>query len=144
MNIAIPAQTLPRWFWIVTLLGLAWNIFGLVQFVSSLSATQESLVAGGLSAEQASVMLGYPVWMTIAFAIGVVGGTLGCVLLALRRRLAVGVFAASLLGYIALWIGDAVHGVFAAMGAPQVIILSIVVAIALGLWLMARAFGPQF
>jgi hypothetical protein len=34
------------------------------------------------------------------------------------------VLAASLVAYVALWIGDAVHGVFAVMGAPQVAILT--------------------
>ena len=46
--------------------------------------------------------------------------------------------AVSLLAYVALWVGDAVHGVFAAMGAPQVIILTAVVAIAAALWAVAR------
>lgn len=126
------------WFWIATALGLAWNLFGLVQFAASLGATQESLQASGLTAEQAGVMLGYPAWMTVAFAIGVVGGVLGCVLLAMRKRAAVAVFATSLIGYIALWLGDALHGVFAALGTPQVVILSLVVLIAAVLFVTAR------
>lgn len=134
------SSKLPVWFWIAAVLGLAWNIFGLVQFVQSLSATQDSLMAGGLTAQQAEVMLGYPTWMTIAFAIGVIGGTVGCIGLLLRKSWAQPVFLASLLGYIALWIGDAVHGVFAALGTPQILVLTVVVAIALGLWLLARRF----
>ena len=70
--------TVPLWFWIVSILGLAWNIFGVVQFLGSLSATSDGLVASGLTAEQAAVMLGYPTWMTIAFAVGVFGGLAGC------------------------------------------------------------------
>jgi hypothetical protein len=42
------------------------------------------------------------------------------------------------LAYVALWIGDAVHGVFAAMGAPQVVILTTVVAIAAALLALSR------
>lgn len=127
------------WFWIATALGLAWNVFGLVQFAGSLGATTESLVAAGLTSEQAAVMLGYPSWMTVAFAIGVVGGTVGCVLLLLRKGLALPVFVASLIGYVALWIGDWIHGVFAAMGSEQLIILTTVVAIAAALLWLARA-----
>ena len=138
-----PAPTttkLPLWFWIAAALGLAWNVFGAVQFVASLSATPESLQAQGLSAEQAAVMLGYPLWMTLVFAVGVFGGVIGCGLLLARKAAAVPVFAVSLAGYVALYIGDILHGVFAAMGAPQVIILTTVVLIAAGLLWLARLF----
>jgi hypothetical protein len=60
-----PASAVPLWFWIVAALGLAWNLFGAVQFIASLSATSESLQAQGMTPDQAAVMLGYPVWMTI-------------------------------------------------------------------------------
>ena len=46
--------------------------------------------------------------------------------------------AASLAAYVALWIGDAIHGVFAAMGAPQVAVLTTVVAIAAALFAASR------
>ncbi len=84
---AIPSSTrgtTPLWFWIATGLGLAWNIFGAVQFIGTLSATTESLQAQGLTAEQAAVMLGYPVWMTVVFAVGVFGGAIGCLLMLAR------------------------------------------------------------
>jgi hypothetical protein len=126
------------WFWIATALGLAWSLFGLVQFVGSLQATPESLIASGLAADQARVMLGYPSWMTVAFAVGVLGGVAGTILLGLRYARASMVLAASLAGYVLLWIGDAVHGVFAALGTPQIVILSLVVLIAAGLLAMAR------
>ncbi len=140
---APPKPATPLWFWIVAGLGLAWNIFGAVQFVGTLSATPESLQAQGLTAEQAAVMLGYPVWMTVVFAVGVFGGTIGCLLMLARKAVALPVFALSLIGYIALYIGDIVHGVFAAMGAPQVVVLSIVVAIAAALWALARVFRAR-
>jgi hypothetical protein len=76
--------------------------------------------------------------MTLAFAVGVFGGLAGSVLLLLRRAAAMPVLLASLLAYVALWIGDAVHGVFAAMGAPQVMILTLVVAIAAVLLALCR------
>lgn len=142
-TLAMTSARLPLWFWIVSALGLAWNIFGAVQFIASLSATPESLQAQGLTAEQAAVMLGYPGWMTVVFAVGVFGGVLGCLLLLARKAAAVTVFAVSLAGYIALYIGDIVHGVFAAMGAPQVIILTVVVLIAAGLLWLALLFRAR-
>lgn len=128
----------PVWFLAAGVGGIAWNIFGLVQFAGSLVATQESLIASGLTADQAAVMTGYPGWMTLAFAIGVFGGLAGSVLLLFRLNIAKPVLAISLAAYVALWIGDALHGVFAAMGMPQIVILTIVVAIAAALFALSR------
>lgn len=135
--------TVPLWFWIVSILGLAWNIFGVVQFLGSLSVTSDGLVASGLTAEQAAVMLGYPTWMTIAFAVGVFGGLAGCVLLLWRKRLAVPVFLVSFIGYVILYIGDITEGVFVAIGTSQIAILSLVVAIAAGLLWVSHYFATK-
>jgi hypothetical protein len=134
---------LPSWFWIAAGLGLVWNVFGAYQYLISVRATQESLIASGLTAEQAAVMLGYPAWMTGAFAIAVFGGIIGCFLLLLRRRLAVPVLGVSLAASVLLYIGDLINGIFAAMGAPQVIVLTIVVLIGAGLLWMARRFSAS-
>ena len=132
------ASRAPYWLVAASLGGIAWNIFGAVQFAGSVTATEASLFASGLTAEQAAVMTGYPTWMTLAFAVGVFGGLAGSVLLLLRRAQARLVLAASLIAYIALWIGDLAHGVFAAMGTPQVVILTTVVAIAAALYAVSR------
>jgi hypothetical protein len=138
-TLSAPAQRrLSSWATTVGAGGVAWNLFGLVQYQSALTATAENLVASGLTPDQAAAMTGYPGWMTLAFGIGVVGGLVGSALLLLRHRLAPSVLWISLMAYVALWIGDAVHGVFAAMGAAQVIILSTVVAIAAQLFATSR------
>jgi hypothetical protein len=106
-------------------------------------ATGQSLIAQGMTAAQAAVMMGYPGWMTLAFAMGVLGGLVGSVLLLLRRKGAVAVLAASLAGYVVLYLGDVTQGVFAAMGTPQVVVLTVVVAIAVGLLALARWAGKS-
>ncbi len=139
-----PASTTskrPLWFWIAAGLGFAWNVFGLVQFAGSLTSTPDSLMEAGLTAEQAAVMKGYPIWMTIAFAIGTLGGTIGCCLLLSRSKYAVSVFWISLIAYLVLYIGDYTEGVFAALGPPQVIILTMVVTVAVALLAMSRFFS---
>lgn len=128
----------PLWFWPAAGLGLAWNIYGVAQYVGSVTATPESLVAGGMTPQQAAVMLTYPWWMTAAFALGTFGGTLGCALLLLRRQLAMPVFAVSLAAYVVLYLGDITQGVFAALGAPQIAVLSLVVVVAAALLKLAR------
>lgn len=127
----------------VGLLGLAWNIFGTYQFIGSVNATSESLMAMGMSEAQAMVMTKYPLWMTIAFAIGVFGGLIGSILLLLKKAISEKIFLASLLGYIVLYIGDITEGVFAAIGKSQVIVLTTVVAIAFGLWFFARSYRKK-
>ena len=124
-------------------LGLLWNAYGVVQFAGAVTATEESLIATGLTGEQAAVMAHLPLWMTLAFAIGVFGGLAGSALLMLRRALALPVLVASLAAYVVLYIGDIAKGVFAVMGAPQVIILTVVVAIAAGLVAATRHFARR-
>lgn len=133
-----PVASRPLWRWAAALGGVAWNAYGVVQFAASVRSTPESLMAMGLDATQAMTMTSYPLWMTAAFAVGVFGGLGGSVLLALRRRHAVPVFAVSLLAYVALYVGDIIEGVFAAMGVSQVIVLTFVVLIAAGLLWAAR------
>ncbi len=133
-----PTARAPLWMIAAAVGGIAWNIFGVVQFAGSVTATETDLIASGLTTDQAAVMTGYPTWMTLAFAIGVFCGLAGSVLLLLRRSTAKPVLLASLVAYVALWIGDAVHGVFAALGTQQVIILTTVVAIAAALLAVSR------
>jgi hypothetical protein len=127
----------------VGLLGLAWNIFGTYQFIGSVNSTSESLMAMGMPEAQAQVMTNYPLWMTIAFAIGVFGGLIGSILLLLKKAISEKIFLASLLGYIVLYIGDITEGVFEAIGKSQVIILTTVVAIAFGLWFFAKSYRKK-
>jgi hypothetical protein len=120
-------------------LGVVWSAYGVVQFVGSLTASPDALMTAGLTAAQAAVMTSYPAWMSAAFGIGVFGGLVGSALLALRHGAARPVLAASLAAYGTLFIGDVTEGVFAVMGAPQVAVLSLVLAIAAGLfWLSGR------
>lgn len=136
----IPVPSSPRWLQIVAALGLLWNIFGIVQFFASFGGSVEGLMQQGMTAEQAALYYGLPVWMTAAFAIGVFGGAIGCVLLWLRKRAAIAVSAISLSAYIVLYVGDIALGVFAAFGASQVAVLTMVVLIAaILLWVSRHA-----
>ena len=114
------------------ILGIAWNLFGVVQWALSLGATPESLMGGGLTRAQADLYLALPAWMTLAFAVGVFGGLFGSIALLLRSRRAVPILGVSLAAYLVLFAGDATLGLFAAI-PQQLAILSLVVAIAIAL-----------
>jgi hypothetical protein len=127
----------PAWIRPLAALGLAWSGFGIVQFFSTSFKPAGALIAKGMTPAQAALYAGLPGWMTLAFALGVFGGTLGCVLLLARHRLARPVLMASLAGYAVLFAGDIAYGVFAAFGPPQVLILSFVLLVAAGLVVLA-------
>ena len=121
-----PVSKVPIWYWAVSLFGLAWNVYGIYQFLGSLSQTEENLMTAGMPAEAAKIYFSLPTWMSIVFAIGVFGGLLGCLLMLLRRAWALPVFAVSLAGYIALFAGDYGYGVFDSNQAQYVILLFVV------------------
>jgi hypothetical protein len=118
--------------------GVPWNLFGVYQFIGTLTPAGRSAMAAGMTAAQAQVYHGLPGWMTAVFAIGVFGGLLGSLALVARRAVAVPVLAASLIGYIALFSGDVYFGVFDAMPS-QLAILAFVVLVAVALHATAWA-----
>jgi hypothetical protein len=128
------SATRPLWLVLPATAALAWNVFGLWQFGGFLTQTVDSLMTMGMTEAQALAYSSLPAWMTLVFAVGVIGGTIGTGLLLMQRRSAVPVLAASLVGYIALFVGDWVHGLFDIL-PMQLAILSTVVAIA------AASFG---
>ncbi len=122
----------PAWFWGMAGFGVLWNLYGIFQFIGTLTPAGRSAMAAGMTAAQAQIYFSLPAWMTVVFAIGVFGGLLGSLALALRRTAAVPVLAASLVGYVALFSGDVHFGVFDAMPG-QLAILAFVVVVAAAL-----------
>jgi hypothetical protein len=124
----------PLWFWTTATFGLLWNLYGVYQFVGSFSATAQTLVAAGMAPAQAEVYLALPSWISAVFAVGVLGGLVGCLAMLARRREAVALFTASLVGYVLLLAGDAYHGVFASMPSQLAILAWVVLVAAALLW----------
>lgn len=88
----------PVAFWIVSILALLWNLMGVMAYITTVTMTPEALQA--LPAEQQQLYTDIPKWATAAFAIAVWGSTLGCILMLLRKRFAVPVFAVSFAGIL--------------------------------------------
>ena len=83
-------------FWVIATFMLIWNIMGCINFFVQMNP---DMVTSYRENEQA-IISGRPAWATVAFAIAVFGGALGCLLLLLRKSAAYYVFIASLLGVI--------------------------------------------
>ena len=97
------STAVPIWFKIVSWLFLVWNLVGLGVFALAMTVfgDREALAKAGLSEEQIELTLSTPTWVNIAFGVAVVFGTLGCVLLVMKSRLAVPALVVSLLGVLA-------------------------------------------
>ena len=73
----------PTWFWIVAVLGLLWELFGVAMYLMHVGVLPNS---GEMSEAERSLMESSPIWVTALFAIGVFGGALGTLGLLLRKR----------------------------------------------------------
>lgn len=111
-------------FWVVAVLGLVWNLMGCLNYIMQSNpdtVAQMPEVYQLLISER-------PAWATMAFAIAVFGGAVGCILLLLRRRVAVPVFVLSLVGIFATAVFT-----FMLVGMVPSMMLSLLVGAAL-LW----------
>ena len=99
----------PTWFWVASGLGLVWNLIGVAAFVG-----QMTMDLSTLSAAEQAFYESTPAWATVAFAVAVFGGVLGCVGLLLRKGWAFAMLVACLLGIVvqaghSLLIGDGIE-----------------------------------
>ncbi len=83
-------------FWAIGAVALIWSVMGVVNYFVQMYADPLPAYRG---AERA-IIEGRPAWATGGFAIAVFGGSLGCLLLLLRKSAAYYLFIASLLGVI--------------------------------------------
>jgi len=87
-----------KWFWIIGGVALVWNLMGVMAYLMQAFMTEEALAV--LPEAERALYENVPAWATGAFAIAVFGGSLGCLLLLLRRRWATPVLVVSLLGVL--------------------------------------------
>lgn len=86
------------WFWIVSALALIWNFAGVAAYLGQAYMTTEDLQA--MPEAHQKLLDVQPAWYTAAFAIAVFAGTLGCILLLLRKKWAHQVLIVSLLAIL--------------------------------------------
>lgn len=124
---AAPARARLPWVASIAALGVLWNAYGVLQFVNAFSQTRDSLMAAGMTAQQAGVYLALPGWITAAFGAGVAFGLIGATALLVRQRSAPVLLALSLAAYLLLFAGDAYHGVFTSMPLQLAVLAAVVV-----------------
>ena len=83
-------------FWVIAVVTLIWNAMGGINFIMQMNP--DSIAS--FPESHRAIIENRPTWATTGFGLAVFGGTLGCLLLLLRKSAAFYVFIASLLGVI--------------------------------------------
>jgi len=89
---------LPKWYFPVTIAALLWNLVGVGAFMSDVLLTAEDVAK--MSADQQALYASRPTWAVAATGVAVWGGALGSLGLILRRRWALPLLSASLIGLV--------------------------------------------
>jgi len=131
-----PTHNPSKLFWIVSILALLWNSFGVFQFFVEMSMTEEMLAEYPQDIQ--NFMHHAPSWFTYAFGIAVFAGALGSLALVLRRKLALSLLLISFLAVLAMTYYDFVVQNDVSMTAEFSTMPIIVFVIALLLVLFAR------
>jgi hypothetical protein len=91
------AVTRVHWsFWLISAIALIWNVLGSVNFFMQMNPD----MLDAYRESERAIIQGRPVWATGAFAVAVMVGALGGLLLLLRKSAATYLFIASLAGVI--------------------------------------------
>lgn len=127
----------PKWYLPVAILALLWNLLGCAAYLGDVMLTPDDIAK--MSPEQQALYAARPAWAVAATAIAVWGGAAGCLGLVLRKRWALPLLLLSLAGVIvqdvALFV---VSSAAAQAGTVAYVLQGLVLAIAIGLVLLAR------
>ena len=86
--------------WLVGAIAVVFNSIGLFDFVMSMSRGAAYMASVGMTQDQIAHYQEMPGWMTVVWAVGVLGAFSGSIFLLLRRTLALFVFGLSLAAFL--------------------------------------------
>lgn len=92
------SATAPKWFIILAIVLVIWNLMGVMAFLMQMTMTVEQIAA--LPEKEQMLYQDIPIWVNIAFGCAVFGGALGCIALAFKKALALPFLLISLVGVI--------------------------------------------
>lgn len=118
-------QQAPKWFSVVAIIALVWNILGCMAFVIDMQLTPEDIAK--LPEAQQALYLAHPAWAAAATAVAVFSGALGSIALLRRRKWAFGLLLLSLLGIMAQDVALFVVADGIALAGPVAVVLQFVV-----------------
>jgi len=120
--------SVPKSFYWISGAALVWNLLGVMAYVGQVTMSPESMAA--LPEAERGLYENMPSWVTGAFAIAVNAGAIGCLLLVLRKALALPILVLSLVAVLVqmfhnFFLSNAIE----VMGAPAMIGPAIVILI---------------
>lgn len=89
---------LPSWYKVLAGVAIVWNLLGVMAFVAQMLMTPDMLAT--LPPAEQALYANIPMWVNIAFACAVFGGTIGSILLLLRKTLSLPVLLVSAIGVV--------------------------------------------
>jgi hypothetical protein len=90
----------PWHLWLVGTIAVLFNAIGVYDYVMTMTQGSAYLAGAGMTADQIAHYMDMPLWMRVAWTVGVWGAFLASVLLLLRNRLTPMVFAISLAAFL--------------------------------------------
>ena len=90
----------PWHLWLVGVIAVLFNAIGAFDYVMSMAQGGSYMASAGMTPAQIAHYQEMPIWMIAVWTIGVWGAMLGSVLILLRHKLAVPVFAVSLAAFL--------------------------------------------
>lgn len=126
-------------FWIVSVLALVWNLMGVWQFIYQVTITPEALQA--LPPEQQAMISDCPTWALVAFGVAVFGSALGCILLLMKRKLAVPVLSIAFAGILVQMVHTLAMSKVIEVYGPGGMIMPVMILIIVGflIWYARKA-----
>jgi len=132
----------PKWFMIVAIIALVWNLLGVVAYMMQVTMSPEAL--NELPEAERLMYENIPVWVTSAFAFAVFGGSLGSLALVLKKKFAIPLFTISLLGVLIQMYYTFFMTNFTEITESSNVIMSVlVIVIAIALLVLSRSAAKK-
>lgn len=93
-----PPQNIPKWFWVIAVSALIWNLMGFVIFYGE-TFQQEALIVG-FEPDQQEWMRSTPRWIYVVFGFSVGTGILGSLLLLAKKKTSLPLFLVSFIAVL--------------------------------------------
>ena len=127
-------------FWIIAIvLGLLWNLYGVFLWIMDTFLMTPELMSLYTEAQQ-EMMNDTPSWMSIVYGIATISGLLGSILLILKKKLAVPLFALSLimilLNFLYMWFAMNMGSIMGTV--PGYVIPGVVIVVGIILYLYSK------
>ena len=143
-TLAAPRSKAPWHLWVVGVVSALWNSFGVYDYVCTKIQGAAYLRSMGMSEPLIAHYASYPLWMNIAWPIGVWGSLIGSLLLLLRSKYAFHAFVLSAVGFLAsLAYTYGMTGAGALLGQTVLIMNVVIGAVILALIFYSRGMTKR-